>query len=117
MKHIHFDVDKDGFYGAYWTCKNGSDCAIITMLGDDPEDYVARSAVKWILKLGVNVMTMSPGKKDYGHHNYPLERIETAVNWLKTHGTKRSALQERPPQVRLLLRRHLSFRTLRLPLL
>ena len=49
MKHIHFDVDKDGFYGAYWTCKNGSDCAIITMLGDDPEDYVARSAVKWIL--------------------------------------------------------------------
>lgn len=63
MKHIHFDVDKDGFYGAYWTCKNGSDCAIITMLGDDPEDYVARSAVKWILKLGVNVMTMSPGKR------------------------------------------------------
>lgn len=89
MKHIHFDVDKDGFYGAYWTCKNGSDCAIITMLGDDPEDYVARSAVKWILKLGVNVMTMSPGKKDYGHHNYPIERIETAVNWLKTHGNQK----------------------------
>ena len=74
MKHIHFDVDKDGFYGAYWTCKNGSDCAIITMLGDDPEDYVARSAVKWILKLGVNVMTMSPGKKDYGHHSGCLPR-------------------------------------------
>lgn len=24
MKHIHFDVDSDGFYGAYWECKNGS---------------------------------------------------------------------------------------------
>ena len=59
------------------------------MLGDDPEDYMARSAVKWILRLGVNVMTMSPGKKDYGHHNYPLERVETAVKWMKAHGNKK----------------------------
>ena len=78
MKHIHFDIKGDGFYGAYWVCKDGSDCAVIAMLGDDPEDYMARSAVKWLLRLGVNVLTMSPGKKDYGHHNYPLERIEKA---------------------------------------
>ena len=45
MKHIHFDVESDGFYGAYWACKDGSDCAVIAMLGDDPEDYMARSAV------------------------------------------------------------------------
>ena len=43
MKHIHFDVESDGFYGAYWACKDGSDCAVIAMLGDDPEDYMARS--------------------------------------------------------------------------
>ena len=42
MKHIHFDVESDGFYGAYWACKDGSDCAVIAMLGDDPEDYMAR---------------------------------------------------------------------------
>ena len=48
MKHIHFDVESDGFYGAYWACKDGSDCAVIAMLGDDPEDYMARSAVKWL---------------------------------------------------------------------
>ena len=24
MKHTHFDVESDGFYGAYWKCKNGS---------------------------------------------------------------------------------------------
>ena len=36
MKHIHFDVESDGFYGAYWVCKDGSDCAVIAMLGDDP---------------------------------------------------------------------------------
>ena len=89
MKHMHFDVETDGFYGAYWACEGGADSAIIAMLGDDPEDYMARSAVKYILRLGVNVLTMSPAKKDYGHHNYPLERIETAIAWLKANGNRR----------------------------
>lgn len=89
MKHIHFDVESDGFYGAYWACKDGSDCAVIAMIGDDPEDYMARSAVKWLLRLGVNVLTMSPGKKDYGHHNYPLECIEKAIAWLKLHDNEK----------------------------
>lgn len=22
MKRIHFDVEEDGFYGAYWACKD-----------------------------------------------------------------------------------------------
>lgn len=87
MKHLHFDIETDGFYGAYWTCRQPSDCAIIAMIGDDPEDYLARSCVKWLLKQGVQVLTMSPAKKDYGHHNYPLERIETAISWLKAHGS------------------------------
>ena len=69
MKHIHFDVESDGFYGAYWACKDG--------------------AVKWLIRLGVNVLTMSPGKKDYGHHNYPLECIEKAMAWLKLHGNEK----------------------------
>lgn len=89
MKRIHFDVETEGFYGAYWKCKEETDCGIIAMLGDDPEDYMARSAVKWLLRKGVNVMTMSPGKKDYGHHNYPLERIETAIAWMKAHGNRK----------------------------
>ena len=89
MKRIHFDVETDGFYGAYWKCKEETDCGVIAMLGDDPEDYMARSAVKWLLRKGVNVMTMSPGKKDYGHHNYPLERVETAIRWMKAHGNRK----------------------------
>ena len=89
MKHIHFDVESDGFYSAYWACKDGSSCAVIAMLGDDPEDYMARSAVKWLIRLGVNILTMSPGKKDYGHHNYPLEYIEKAIAWLKLHGNEK----------------------------
>lgn len=38
MKHQHFDVGTAGFYGAYWACAGGSDCAVIAMIGDDPED-------------------------------------------------------------------------------
>ena len=89
MKKRHFEVESDGFYGAYWKCKSDSDCAMIAMIGDDPEDYLARTSVKWLHKLGVNVMTMSPAKKDYGHHNYPLERIEKAISWLKIHGNQK----------------------------
>ena len=89
MKHLHFDVELNGFYGAYWACVGGSDCAVITMIGDDPEDRLARSAVKWLCGCGVNVLTMSPAKKDYGHHNYPLERVETAISWLKANGNRK----------------------------
>ena len=32
---------------------------------------------------------MSPGKKDYSHHNYPLEYIEKAIAWLKLHGNEK----------------------------
>ena len=33
MKHQHFDVGTAGFYGAYWACADGSDCAVIAMIG------------------------------------------------------------------------------------
>lgn len=89
MKRIHFDLETAGFYGAYWSCREQSDAAVIAMLGDDPEDYMARSGVKWLHKLGVNVMSMSPGKRDYGHHNDPLERIEAAIAWLKNQGIRK----------------------------
>ena len=32
---------------------------------------------------------MSPNKKDYGHHNYPLERIEMAIHYLKNYGNSK----------------------------
>ena len=92
MKHIHFDVEPDGFYGAYWKCKKPTNFAIIAMLGDDPEDYMAKSCVKWLKKQNLNVLTMSPAKKNYSHHNYPLERIEKAILWLKQNGNDKIAI-------------------------
>lgn len=89
MKHIHFDVKTGGFYGAYWKNKKETNCTIIAMLGDDSEDYMAKSCVKWLMGKGVNVLTMSPGKKNYSHHNYPLEGIESAIKWLKDNGNKK----------------------------
>lgn len=61
-------------------------CFIIAILGDDPEDTLARAMVKWLLGQGVNVMTMSPAKGE-GNHSYPLERVEKAIAWLQAHGT------------------------------
>ena len=89
MKHIHFEVKTGGFYGAYWKNKKETNSAIIAMLGDDAEDYMAKSCVKWLMKKGVNVLTMSPGKKNYSHHNYPLERVEKAIELLKNNGNKK----------------------------
>lgn len=83
MEKILFNVEKDGFYGAYYPNKCKSKCAIIACLGDDSEDYMARTAVKWLHERKVNVLMMSPDKKNYSHHNYPLERIENAITWLK----------------------------------
>ena len=55
MKHIHFEVKTDGFYGVYWKCKTPVDITIIAMLGNDPEGYMAKSCAKWLKKNGVNV--------------------------------------------------------------
>lgn len=43
MNKRHFYAEMDGFYGVYWQCKKESDCA---MIGDDSEDYLARTSVK-----------------------------------------------------------------------
>ncbi len=87
MKKIK--VTDKGFYGCYWPVKN-SPYAIIGMFGDDTEDLMAKSAVKWLQKMfHINVLTLSPGKKDYGHHNLPIERFGSAIEYLKSQGNKK----------------------------
>ena len=89
MKRIYFTLEKDGFYGAYFENKKKTDKAMILMLGDAIDDRMAVSGVKWIHRQGCNALTMSPAKKDYGHHNYPLERFERAITYLKMQGNKK----------------------------
>ena len=84
--------ETERFYGCYWPVE-GAKAAIIGMYGDDTEDFMAKSAVKWLQKtFHINVLTMSPAQKDYGHHNYPLERMEEAVKFLKERGNEKIAI-------------------------
>ena len=89
MKKKYFNVENDGFYGTYYINPNGADNAVIGLFGDDPNDYMAKCGAKWLHKNGVNVMCMSPDVKNYSHVNYPLERIGTAIKWLKNNGNKK----------------------------
>lgn len=89
MKKIHFTNEKNGFYGVYWKAKKETDSCLITMIGDDAEDHLAKETAEWLMKQGVNVLTLSVEKKDYSYHNYPLERIENAIDWLKLHGNQK----------------------------
>lgn len=89
MKKQFFSNEKDGFYGTYYENPKGANCAMIGLFGDDPNDFMAKCGAKWLHKNGVNVMCMSPGMKNYSHVNFPLERIETTIKWLKSHGNKK----------------------------
>ena len=89
MKKQFFSNEKDGFYGTYYENPKGANCAMIGLFGDDPNDFMAKCGAKWLHKNGVNVMCMSPDVKNYGHVNFPLERIETSIKWLKSHGNKK----------------------------
>lgn len=78
-----------GFYGCYWPCE-GAKSAMIAMLGDDCEDHMAKSAVKWLQRtLGISVLTLSPAHKNYSHHNLPVERIGAAIRYLKENGIEK----------------------------
>lgn len=89
MKKQFFSNEKDGFYGTYYENPKGANYAMIGLFGDDPNDFTAKCGAKWLHKNGVNVMCMSPDMKNYSHVNFPLERIETSIKWLKSHGNKK----------------------------
>lgn len=89
VKREYFSVEKDGFYGAYYENREKTDRCVIAMLGDAVDDRMAVAGVKWLQERGCNVMTMSPGKKDYGHHNYELERIGRAIGAIRGRGNRK----------------------------
>lgn len=89
MKKQFFSNEKDGFYGTYYENPKDANCAMIGLFGDVPNDFMAKCGAKWLHKNGVNVMCMSPDVKNYSHVNFPLERIKTAIKWLKSHGNKK----------------------------
>lgn len=89
MKKTIFTIDRDGFNGAWYPNSSEGKNGIILMLGDSAVDRMAVSGAKWLQRFGCHVMAMSPDKKDYGHHNYPLERFEKAISYMRTQGCER----------------------------
>lgn len=86
MKKQVFRLDSDGFNGAWYPTSSESGRGLIIMLGDSSEDRMAKTGEKWLNEQGIHVMAMSPDKKDYGHHNYPLERFGKAITFMKAQG-------------------------------
>ena len=79
MKKQRFSIEQDGFFGTYYETPVPSDCVMIGLLGDDPNDFMPKIGAKWLHRQGVSLLAMSPAKKDYSHVNCPLERIQTAI--------------------------------------
>ena len=79
----------DGFYGAYYPNDRATDKAVILMLGDSSDDRMAVSGAKWVHMNGCHALCMSPDKKDYGHHSYPIERFGAAIGFLESRGIKK----------------------------
>ena len=87
-KHI-FTAEHDGFVGAYYGGPEGGRKAVILMLGDSSVDHMASCGAKWMISKGCHALCMSADKKDYGHHNYPLERFGKAIAFLKSKGIEK----------------------------
>ncbi|MBQ9686165.1 MAG: acyl-CoA thioester hydrolase [Oscillospiraceae bacterium] len=86
MKRQVFRVSSDGYNGAWYPSSVESSRGVIVMLGDSSEDRMAATGAKWLNQQGIHVMAMSPEKKDYGHHDYPLERFGKAIAFMKAQG-------------------------------
>ncbi len=89
MKKQVFRPGSDGFNGAWYPTSFESNRGLILMLGDSAEDYMAKVGAKWVNRQGIHVMAMSPDKKDYGHHSYPLERFGKAIAFMKAQGCEK----------------------------
>ena len=89
MKKQVFRIESDGFNGAWYPASVQSYRGLIIMLGDSAEDRMAKTGAKWLNEQGIHVMAMSPDKKDYGHHNYPLERFGKAITFMKAQGCEK----------------------------
>lgn len=93
MKKQYFSPDRDGFYGVYYPNPVPCSKAMVALLGDSSDDHVVVvSGVKWLHKQGCNVMAMSPNQNGGGCHDYPLEWIGRAIEFLKEQGNQKTGI-------------------------
>jgi len=81
MKSIALSEEKDGFYGFFKPVN--SNAAIILCA---EKGLITKAWTKWLNKMEVSVLSVTPNKEINGCHNWPLEHIESAVKFLKEKG-------------------------------
>jgi hypothetical protein len=64
----------------------GSDAAIILMLGSGGSTPLTKGVSKWLVGQGVSVLPLGPEEGVVGYHSFPLERVEEAIGEQKARG-------------------------------
>lgn len=87
MQRKMFSIEADGFYGAWYPNPRGktSRAMIITLDGSSDNRMIV-SGAKWLHRQNIHALAISPCKKDHGWHNFPLERIGKAIEFLRAQG-------------------------------
>ena len=82
-----FSVENDGFYGAWYpNPRVKTSRAMIITLDGSSDNRMIVSGAKWLHRQNIHALAISPCKKDRGWHNFPLERIGKAIEFLRTQG-------------------------------
>ena len=89
MRLTQYTVEKDGFCGLFSPIGTNRNAAVIILEDGHPDSFVVRTAMKWLNKTGVSAMGVGPEKYMRGVHSWPLENVEHAVGFLRSHGYDR----------------------------
>ena len=83
-------IEKDGFSGYYYVAPSSTDKGIIVLIGDEGNDFMDKACAKWLtMTVGCNALCLGIRQKksdDTGIHQWPLEYVEKAVQWLQKKG-------------------------------
>ena len=72
-----------------YICREHADAAIILLLGNGGSNALTKAAAKWLVKQGVNVLSLGPVNGAVGYHSFPLEHVEDAIQALKRCGNQK----------------------------
>ena len=70
---------------------NGSDAAMILLLGSGGNNPLTKGVAKWLVKRGVNALCVGP-ENGPGYHSFPLESVEKAIRFLKEQGNRKMGI-------------------------
>ena len=88
-EEVIFETEKDGFYGTYYENQRVQIVLLLGCLEMIPMTLWQSAVQNGYIKMESMFFVCLPERKNYSHVNYPLERIETAIKWLKDNGNRK----------------------------